>query len=423
MHRLSRSFGAVADAYDRGRPTYPAEAVTWLMAGEAKIVLELGAGTGKLTREIVDQGHAVFATEPDEAMLEVLKHRVPEVSAKVAGAEEIPANDHSVDVVVAAQAFHWFDHDRALPEIARVLRAGGHVALAWNFFDQRIPWVRRLVEAMGGAYERVDSSEILGASELFERGRARDVHALARRQPRHPRRHRRVALLHRLPARGRARGQARRGPGAVRRLRPRPRRHAAALRHRVLPREGPRPTARSRQPTRGRRITTRDQRERRHRHGHAAHRLPLTVRGLDATRVCPMWRWRRTHLGGEADRAAFRALHNASLAGPALREGLTGDQCRAERATPARAARHPGRRPRRHQRAARLGRPRQPPPQPAPATVKEVAEAGRTLIVDERDLVCDGGLRGAAGDRQPAGGRGHAGRRPRRRHSAHDRRG
>ena len=167
MQRLSRSFGAVAEAYDRGRPGYPAEAVTWLMGGEARIVLELGAGTGKLTREIVDQGHAVFATEPDAAMLEVLKQRVPEVSAKVAGAEEIPANDHSVDVVVAAQAFHWFDHDLALPEIARVLRAGGHIALTWNFFDQRIPWVRRLVETMGGAHERDDSSEILGASELF----------------------------------------------------------------------------------------------------------------------------------------------------------------------------------------------------------------------------------------------------------------
>ena len=168
MQRLSRSFGSVAEAYDRGRPAYPIEAVTWLVAGEAKVVLELGAGTGKLTRQLVDQGHAVFATEPDEAMLEVLRRRVPEVSAKVAAAEEIPANDHSVDVVVVAQAFHWFDHDRALPEIARVLRASGHVALVWNLFDQRIPWVRRLVEAMGGAHERVDSSEILGASDLFE---------------------------------------------------------------------------------------------------------------------------------------------------------------------------------------------------------------------------------------------------------------
>ena len=121
---LARAFGAVAEAYDRGRPGYPAAAAAWLMGGEAQVVLELGAGTGKLTRELVDQGHAVFATEPDEAMLAVLRERVPEVSAKVATAEEIPANDRSVDVVVVAQAFHWFDHEAALPEMARVLKPG-----------------------------------------------------------------------------------------------------------------------------------------------------------------------------------------------------------------------------------------------------------------------------------------------------------
>lgn len=166
---LSRAFGAVAGAYDRGRPGYPADAAAWLMGGDAKVVLELGAGTGKLTREIVDQGHAVFATEPDEAMLEVLRERVPEVSAKVATAEDIPANDRSVDVVVVAQAFHWFDHEVALPEIARVLKPGGHVALVWNFFDQRIPWVRRLVNVVGEhAASSHASSEVLSDHELFE---------------------------------------------------------------------------------------------------------------------------------------------------------------------------------------------------------------------------------------------------------------
>lgn len=166
--RLADSFGAVADIYDRGRPAYPAEAVAWLLGGEARIVLELGAGTGKLTREMVDQGHAVFATEPDAQMLDVLRERVPEVSAKVAGAEEIPANDRSVDVVVAAQAFHWFDHDRALPEMARVLRPGGHVALVWNSFDQRIPWVRKLVEAMGREpNDNTASQQALAESDLF----------------------------------------------------------------------------------------------------------------------------------------------------------------------------------------------------------------------------------------------------------------
>jgi ubiquinone/menaquinone biosynthesis C-methylase UbiE len=163
----ARSFGPVAEAYDRGRPSYPAEAVAWLAGGEAKVVLELAAGTGKLTRELVDQGHAVFATEPDEAMLEVLRERVPEVSAKVATAEEIPANDRSVDVVVVAQAFHWFDHDAALAEIARVLKPGGHVALVWNSRDERIPWVRRMGDILGRQDSNTGSSQHLVHSDLF----------------------------------------------------------------------------------------------------------------------------------------------------------------------------------------------------------------------------------------------------------------
>ena len=163
----ARSFGSVAEAYDRGRPSYPAEAVTWLTAGEAKVVLELGAGTGKLTRQLVDAGHAVFATDPDEAMLEVLRDRVPEVSAKVAAAEDIPANDRSVDVVVVGQAFHWFDHEVALPEIARVLKPGGHVALIWNSRDERIPWVRRLGDILGRQDSNTSSAQHLVQSDLF----------------------------------------------------------------------------------------------------------------------------------------------------------------------------------------------------------------------------------------------------------------
>ena len=163
----ARSFGSVAEAYDRGRPAYPADAVAWLAGGEARVVLELGAGTGKLTRELVDQGHAVFPPEPDEAMLAVLRERVPEVSAKVATAEEIPANDRSVDAVVVAQAFHWFDHEAALPEIARVLKPGGHVALVWNSRDERIPWVRRMGDILGRQDLDTSSSEQLVHSGLF----------------------------------------------------------------------------------------------------------------------------------------------------------------------------------------------------------------------------------------------------------------
>lgn len=163
----ARSFGSVAEAYDRGRPAYPSEAVAWLAGGEAKVVLELGAGTGKLTRQLVDQGHAVFATEPDEAMLAVLRERVPEVSAKVATAEEIPANDRSVDVVVVAQAFHWFDHEVALAEMARVLKPGGHVALVWNSRDERIPWVRRMGDILGREDLDTSSAQQLVHSGLF----------------------------------------------------------------------------------------------------------------------------------------------------------------------------------------------------------------------------------------------------------------
>jgi SAM-dependent methyltransferase len=147
--RHARSFGGVADAYDRGRPSYPDAAVAWLVGDEPVTVLELGAGTGKLTERLVALGHDVHATEPDEAMLAVLRQRVPGVRSSATGAEEIPAADQSVDVVVAAQCFHWFDAEAALAEIARVLRPGGHVAVVWNVRDERIPWVRRFGRIIG----------------------------------------------------------------------------------------------------------------------------------------------------------------------------------------------------------------------------------------------------------------------------------
>ena len=113
--RQASSFGSVADAYERGRPSFPREAAAWLVGQEAATVLELGAGTGKLTRELVALGHDVHATDPDPEMLKVLSRHLPDTRVSEASAEEIPANDRSVDVVVAAQSFHWFDLDRALP--------------------------------------------------------------------------------------------------------------------------------------------------------------------------------------------------------------------------------------------------------------------------------------------------------------------
>ena len=166
--RQASSFGAVADAYERGRPSYPREAAAWLVGQEAATVLELGAGTGKLTRELVALGHDVHATDPDPAMLTVLARHLPDVRVSEAAAEEIPASDRSVDVVVAGQSFHWFDHERALPEIARVLRPGGHLAVAWNLRNERIPWVRRLGRLIGSQQQVVEeSAEPLVLSELF----------------------------------------------------------------------------------------------------------------------------------------------------------------------------------------------------------------------------------------------------------------
>jgi ubiquinone/menaquinone biosynthesis C-methylase UbiE len=138
-----RSFGPVADAYDRARPSYPEDAVRWLTGSGRSVVLELGAGTGKLTEVLHRAGHDVLATDPLPEMLALLGRRVPAPHV-VATAERIPVRSRSVDVVVCGQSFHWFDHDAALPEIARVLRPGGVLALAWNTYDEGIPWVKRL---------------------------------------------------------------------------------------------------------------------------------------------------------------------------------------------------------------------------------------------------------------------------------------
>jgi ubiquinone/menaquinone biosynthesis C-methylase UbiE len=163
----ARSFGGVADAYDRGRPTYPLKAAAWLTSDQPVTVLELGAGTGKLTRQLVELGHDVHATDPDPAMLALLERNLPEVRVSQAAAEEIPAGDRSYDVVVSAQAFHWFDLGRALPEIARVLKPRGRLALVWNERDERIPWVRRLGSIIGTQEQLTDPSAVLEESALF----------------------------------------------------------------------------------------------------------------------------------------------------------------------------------------------------------------------------------------------------------------
>ena len=145
----ANSFGPAADIYERGRPGYPDAAVTWLLPAGRPRVVDLGAGTGKLTRQIRDRGLEVTAVDPSEQMLAQLALAVPGVPALIGSAERIPLPAGSADAVLVAQAWHWVDPARAVPEIARILRPGGRLGLVWNLRDESEPWVRRLDEIIG----------------------------------------------------------------------------------------------------------------------------------------------------------------------------------------------------------------------------------------------------------------------------------
>jgi SAM-dependent methyltransferase len=131
-----RGFGQGAAAYERGRPGYPVEAIQWLLAElrlePGRTVLDVGAGTGKLTRELVSRGASVVAVEPVPAMRAVLEQAVPAARALDGTAEALPVADESVDAIVVASAFHWFDGPAAVAEFHRILRPGGRLALLWN---------------------------------------------------------------------------------------------------------------------------------------------------------------------------------------------------------------------------------------------------------------------------------------------------
>ncbi len=148
-HDRSLSFGSQAAAYERGRPSYPPEAIDWLLPDNARDVLDLGAGTGKLTARLVERGLDVVAVEPIPDMLEVLRDALPETSALLGTAEQIPLPDNSVDAVLVGQAWHWFDPGHAIPEVLRVLRPGGRLGLVWNTRDERLGWVKELGRIIG----------------------------------------------------------------------------------------------------------------------------------------------------------------------------------------------------------------------------------------------------------------------------------
>jgi SAM-dependent methyltransferase len=136
----ARSFDLAAEEYERTRPDYPAAVLEGLPVPAGATVLDLGAGTGKLTRLLVRRYSRVIAVEPLDGMRAILENVVPQAESLAGRAEQIPLADASVDAVFAAQAFHWFATDEALTEIARVLRRGGVFCLVWNSPDESRAW-------------------------------------------------------------------------------------------------------------------------------------------------------------------------------------------------------------------------------------------------------------------------------------------
>lgn len=141
---LRGAFGAVAGEYDRLRSGPPPEALDWMLPPDAATALEIGAGTGILTRLLVERIVHVTAVEPDARMRAVLAATTPGADVIAGAAEELPAESASCDVVLAASAWHWVDEARAVPEVARVLRPGGRLALVWSGPDRSVDWMRSL---------------------------------------------------------------------------------------------------------------------------------------------------------------------------------------------------------------------------------------------------------------------------------------
>jgi ubiquinone/menaquinone biosynthesis C-methylase UbiE len=173
----ARGFEAGAAAYELARPGYPDEAVTLLAAVLGIVagarICDLAAGTGKLTRRLVEAGASVVAVEPVDGMRQQLAAVLPEVEVIEGTAESIPLPDASVDAVTVAQAFHWFDAPSALEEIARVLKPGGGLAILWNERDERTPWVAEMSriirwhERTVSRYQHVSWADVVAASGRF----------------------------------------------------------------------------------------------------------------------------------------------------------------------------------------------------------------------------------------------------------------
>ena len=177
VHEVAElGFGREAEEYERVRPSYPADAVAWLVdhlgLGPGRTVLDLAAGTGKLTRLLVPFGAAVLAAEPVDGMRQRFVTAVPGVPMVATVAEALPIAGESLDAVTVAQAFHWFDADLAFGEFARVLRPRGRVGLIWNARDRSSDWVNDVWSIMDRVEKRAPWRDHEQADDSAPRPRA-----------------------------------------------------------------------------------------------------------------------------------------------------------------------------------------------------------------------------------------------------------
>jgi SAM-dependent methyltransferase len=188
--RAATGFGSRVEAYERGRPQYPPDAINGLarefrLTQDSSTVLDLAAGTGKLTRQLIPIAGRVIAVEPSAAMRAELAHQVPAAEIREGTAEDIPLQDASAAAVFVGQAFHWFRPAEAFAEIARVLTPGGGLALLWNRAQWQAPWAERFQALVDpprvAAGEFPSGEEMLARSPQFEawqEGHYRHVHRI-----------------------------------------------------------------------------------------------------------------------------------------------------------------------------------------------------------------------------------------------------